>query len=148
MQSVCGSSSVCALDASVCGFGMAPQIPRANVFSLESTLGLSLSHNSWLGLPEPGGVQSCFAVSGTTAEDRSLHRHGRAGAVYGGQGAIFVHTSLDDTTQLGSCAAVASTAGGILGHISASVCNRAPLSHRYKIEGTPQSGFQDAIEDR
>ena len=142
------SSSVCALDALVCGFGMAPQIPRTNVFSLESTQGLSLSHNSGLGLPEPVGVQSCFAISETTAEDQSLHWHRRAGAVYGGQGTIFVHIGLNDTTQLGSCAAVASAAGGSLGHISASICNRAPLSHGYKIEGTPQSGLQDAIEDR
>ena len=111
-------------------------------FSLESTLGLSFPHNSGLGLSEPGGVQSCFAVSGTTAEVRSLHRHRRAGAVYGGQGAVFVHSGLHDS------ATVESAAGGNLGHVDTSASNCLPPAHRYEIEGTPQGGFLDTIEDR
>ena len=121
---------------------MAPQIPGTNVFSLESTLGLSFPHNSGLGPSEPGGVQSCFAVSGTTAKVRSLHRRGRAGAVYGGQGAVFVHSGLHNS------ATVESAAGGSLGHVDASASHRLPPAHGYEIEGTPQGGFLDTIEDR
>ena len=128
---------------------MAPQIPGTNVFLLESTLGLSFPHNSGLSLSEPGGVQSCFAVSGTTAEDRSLHWRGRAGAVYGGQGAVFIHSGLDDFALPGTGAPVVSAAGGSLGHVDAcATSHHAPPSHGYEIECTPQSDVLDASEDR
>ena len=52
----------------LCGFNMAPHIPRTSVFSLKSTLGLSFLHKFRLDLLKVGGIQSYFSVSGSTAE--------------------------------------------------------------------------------
>ena len=77
-----------------------------------------------------------------TAEVQSLHRRERAGAVYGGQGVVFVHSSLHDS------ATVESAVRGSLEHVDASASNHIPPGQGYKIDSTPQGGFLDTIEDR
>jgi hypothetical protein len=131
---------------------MAPPVPGTGVFSLESTpsLGLSISHKSGLEPLELGGIQSCFAVPGSVAEARNLHRRGKAGAqaVYGGQGPIFVHSSLGDST-LNTNATGLYAAGGSLGHSSEDICECADLHQGWgALDAHCTIGFPDAIEDR
>ncbi|KAH8980089.1 hypothetical protein EDB83DRAFT_2537107 [Lactarius deliciosus] len=69
---------------------MTSQTPWGYSYSLESTSGVSLPRGS---VPEPlelGGSQSCFALSGSIAEARSLDQRWRAGTASEAQGPVFV----------------------------------------------------------
>ena len=84
----------------LCGFVMAPQRPQQpgeHVFSLGSSSGFSYSSGPVLDPLDLGGGLSCFAVSGSVAEARNLHRRGRTAALYGGHGPFFVNSGLPDS---------------------------------------------------
>jgi hypothetical protein len=128
---------------------MSPQIPGTGVFSLESTLGLSFPRHSGLEPLELGGIQSCFAVSGSQAEAWNLHQHRKAAArsAYGNKGPIFVHSGLGDSIHNTSTTGVYA-ASGSSGHDTMDASGRTVLDHGWGALDIYPSGFPDTIEDR
>lgn len=108
------------------------QIPGTGVFSLESAFGPSFPQNSGLETLELGGIQSCYAVSGSVAEALNLYqrrtRKARAQTVY--EGPTSIHSSLSDfVNDTDVTATGVYAAGGSVGHVTADDGDRAFLDH-------------------